>query len=861
MKQKYLVPLALALIVLWALLRACNGEDTPPPVAEPTPPAAEDTPAPEATPSVEAATPEEGTPEEETPPAVPSRVSILTAETLPTGPAATGRPGDVVLTSDRGVRFVISALDHKGAFQESGGNLIDLVVGDSEDVFDGMGTWLERTFPRQGRYTEQTLLPEDSAVRVTGVDSENPLVAVTTTWALLPEGDDERVLGRLAITTTITNASDEPLVEYDLGDIVGWGGLQHFAPGPGFELAGVLDESLPWVGGQAPDHAVILVGPGPLTGPHGSSWSDPVWSAPTIPVGTSHTYERLLLVGATLSDLLPAVLEHQGTASAQLTVIVRRGSEERVAGATVDFLAVNEEDDTKKPILRGITGDDGSVTTRLPPGRYKVVGSSSSRYSISYSEVRLVPDAEETIAVLVSAEARVLVRAVDEHGEDIPARFSFVGRGSTADPNFGPDSWAIGGNRANVTEAAVVPIPPGNYILSATRGPAWSLETREVTIPSLPPGAPETAISYEFNAVLRPVIPTDGWLQCDLHQHAAYSADSSVPPVDGLIASVAEGLDCIATTDHDAVADWTAHVADSGLADSLLWLPGIEVTSETDGHFNAYPWDPSLGTIEHKGLSPSEIAAAIRSLSPDAIIQLNHPSWGRIGMWDIVGIDPSTGLLRLTDDEGGPTGATYHFDAVEILNGSDVEHAAEVLSEWLRMVDAGKGEAAIVGNSDSHRLVGQERGSARTWIHLDGQARSVQAVVTAIRDRRDTTASTGPLLYVRVEGQVQTDDTPIVVTMQAPTWLPVDEIEIVAGDPLGNGSWTLGTWHPGMPGLTERIEGELRTWELRYTVPMDGVDGWIVAIARGEAPMKPWSDATAFAITSPLRLVAPPPVQ
>ncbi len=397
-----------------------------------------------------------------------------------------------------------------------------------------------------------------------------------------------------------------------------------------------------------------------------------------------------------------------------------------------------------------------------------------------------------------------------------------------------------------------LPLPPGNYTVTATHGPAWSLDSREVKITALGADAEEGASSYDFTARLWPVVPTEGWMQCDLHQHAAYSADSAVPPVDGLIASAAEGLDCVATTDHDAVADWTAHFAEAG-TESMVWLPGIEVTNETDGHFNAYPWDPSLGVIDHADLSPAEIVAAMRARSSDAIVQLNHPSWGRTGVWDIVGMDPVTGLLKDVDDEGAATGATYDYDAVEIINGKDIENATESLNEWLPMVDAGKGNAAIVGNSDSHRLVGQERGAARTWVRLNGAAPSAEAVVTAIRDRKDTTASTGPLLHIATAG-AEGADPQVVVVMLAPTWMPVDEIELLGGDPAGNGSWSLGTWSAGSPGLVEVIDGELRTWTLTTRVSAFGVDGWVLAVARSEGPMEPWSSAPAYAITSPLRL-------
>ncbi len=857
MKQDQIVVAIIALAVVLLLFRSCSSDD-PTPVAEPDTPATVDTPA-EATPTDEtpaiaaaddddaAAADDDDSAvvaEPETPAVAPG-VARIGAGDAPTGPAAVGRDGDVVLTSPRGVRFVVTDIGHRTGFQETGGNLVDIVVPGGQDVFDGMSTWFDRTFPRQGAYT-QLSLDEAGAVTASGTDSGDDAVAVSTTWRILPE-DDDRVLARLGVSTTITNGGDAPLEDFDLGDIVGWGGLRHFAPGFGRHLAGEKDPLLPWVGGEAADHAVLVVSTGPMTGPHGSSWSDPVWRAETIAAGGAATYDRQVLVGASIADLLPAAAALQNAPTATLTVQVRDAQQNPIAGARVELRSIDKTTAVEAPAVVGTTGADGTLTTVVPPGEYKVIGSSASRRPLHTGRLELAAGDEAEVPVVASGEGRLAVSTNDANGIEIPARYRVEGVGSTPDPDFGPTSFAIGGNRAHATGPITLLLPPGTYDVSVTAGPAWSLRAERVEVLERQPGDDEV---QAFDSTLTQVVPTDGWRLCDFHQHAAYSADSAVPPIDGIIASVAEGLDCIATTDHDAVADWTADLEASGLADRVLWLPGVEVTSEVVGHFNVFPWDPALGVPDHFDKSAAEVATLLRATAPDAVVQINHPRWGRIGMWDIVGIDDRTGLLRDADDEGAPTGATYDVDAVEVLNGTDTTEAEEVLASWLRMVDAGK-EATILGNSDSHSLVDQPRGSARTWVHVGDDA-SVDAVVSNLRERRRATATTGP--FLDIEAAPSSVDHKVVVTMRAPAWMPVDTVELLGGDPVGNAAWSLGTWTAGSPGLQETVEGGLRTWRIETHISADGSDGWVIAIARGDAPMEPWSEATALAVTNVVRL-------
>ncbi len=747
------------------------------------------------------------------------------------GLAAQARVGDVLLQAPGGGRFVVSALDHRVGLHATGGNLIDAWLDGAEDAFDGLCPWFDRRYPRQAAWSSLELLPD--GVRLRGVDTDDETLAVEQRLRLI---DDPAAPGHLLISTTVSNRGTEPRPAHELGDIVGWVALQHFAPGRGFRLPG-RDEELPWVGAEGDAYALLLVAAGPMSGPHGSSWSDPVYESVDLAPGAAHTYERHLLVGRTLAELSGAAAALQGVATEPATLVAREvGSGAAVPGALLRISGEGGE------TLIGRTDAAGRLSLALRPGSYRVRGDAPGRRL--RTEGRLtIPGAGA--AVEFSPPGRLRLVATDDDQQPMPARFTFRGLDGP-DPILGPPSRAIGGDRVHLVSPELVALPPGHYLVTVSRGPAWSIENREVSVG-------EGGEPTELRVALRRLVARDGWLQCDLHTHAAPSFDSAIPLEDGLIAAAAEGLDCIATTDHDATVDWGEALKSTGLLGHLLWLPGLEVTSEEGaGHINAYPWAPALGPWDHRGQGADEIVAGLRRTAPGAAVQLNHPLWSDIGLWTRTGLDPQTGLPRLVRPDGTPTGATTDFDAVEVANGKDVAGFGRVLEAWERTIDAGIRTVAV-GNSDSHRIVGQERGSMRTWIRV-GADRSAGAVVRALRGDGEVVASNGPLVRVSTEPGLEDAEVIVTVEVLSAWWLSLDSVELHAGDPMGIGSWTPRRWERGDPAIQETVIDGQRRWLVTTALPREALDGWVLAVARGSVDMEPWLDAPAWGMSNPLYL-------
>jgi len=761
------------------------------------------------------------------------------------------KPVGLLFNAGDRVAFTFSGLGTERGFEESGGNLGGVELDGHDLDFGSMTTFLDRSFPRQGRYSRLDPLP--NGLVASGLDSGNPDIEVETRWSVVPAGDP-RVLGQLSVETTVTNRGQVSVEDYALGDIISWGALEHFAPGPGTDLAG-KDVELAWVGASGERGAILVAGAQHLTGPHGSSWSDPVWTTASLLPGESASIERQVLVGMHLGDLVGRALQLQGRETTSLDLHVEEDSSgEDVSGAGLTVHVLTDAGESE-PLCRARTDRQGNASVDLEPGRYRIEANAAARRSPSPIRVDVGPEGGDPVRLKLSRPGALDTRIWGPGDTPLPARIDFEGLDSTPDPVLGPSSRSKGLNRAYVLGTERVRLPPGRYRATISHGPAWSIGYADIEVAPLQSEVDPASLDMH----LRPLVQPSGWAHCDFHQHASYSPDSAVPPVEGLIASAAEGLNCIATTDHDAVADWGPHLADAGMQDSMTWLPGIEVTSEAMGHYNAFPWDPSLGIVAHRGQTSKQIVAAMRQRAPDALVQLNHPLWGAIGLWNLVGLDPETGRPRVLDDAGMPTGAAEDFDLIEILSGKDTEHSEKTLQAWLKLLGATGGEAPRpVGNSDSHRLVGQERGASRTWLNdcLGGGLASAESVVAAIRAGCRHTASTGPFLDLRMAPHPSDQATPVEVEVEmlAPEWMPVDELELYAGGPAPSASRSLGQWSPGLPPLSTSTAGGATRWLLELSIPNDGTTEWVVAVVRGNSPMLPWSEAVALAVTGPLTI-------
>jgi hypothetical protein len=250
---------------------------------------------------------------------------------------------------------------------------------------------------------------------------------------------------------------------------------------------------------------------------------------------------------------------------------------------------------------------------------------------------------------------------------------------------------------------------------------------------------------------------------------------------------------------------------------------------------------PAFSNVE-----PPEIFSNVRAAAPGVVIQVNHPRLKGIGYYNRIELDALTG-------EAESEGSSLDFDTVEVMNGIELASAKSAdinLKEWFEILNLGRRYTAV-GNSDSHKLVGQWAGYPRTYVRVpedDPSAVTVEQVSRALRAGQ-AVVSNGPFVTTLAEGRAGPGDflpanhgrVSLRVDVRAPPWMDVRRADVfVNGERVAS-----------VParGTTDAVRIDWRT-SLRIAK-----DSWIVVVARGDRPMQrvmPNTQAAPFAFTNPI---------
>jgi hypothetical protein len=417
------------------------------------------------------------------------------------------------------------------------------------------------------------------------------------------------------------------------------------------------------------------------------------------------------------------------------------------------------------------------------------------------------------------------VRAT-EGSEPVPVRVQVRGIEGTPSADWGedPDDGAALDTLATETGVAERPLAPGRYRVIVDRGFEYSAHDELVTIRA----GERTSVLARLDRV----VDTRGFVAADLHLHAIPSMDAPQSLEDRLRGVAAAGVEVAVATDHNRITDYAPTIRALGLDRHVARVIGDEITTEDIGfgHFNVFPLEAGSAPLLFERTSPSAIFAEARGRAPlfDAnVIQVNHPRMGDIGYFDVMRFDrDDIAAFRRRSPE-----ADLGFDALEVYNGDhyvEIPEVEEVMRDWYALLDSGL-HVMATGNSDSHRFSFHEAGVPRTYVEIGDEdlARfDHRGFIASIRAGRGM-VSGGPFVRLTVAGQGIGRTVPggtheVVVTVDAPPWIDVSEVEIV---------------RRGV--VVERItapEGATPVTELRTRLTLTRGD-WIIAIARGRREM------------------------
>jgi predicted metal-dependent phosphoesterase TrpH len=235
----------------------------------------------------------------------------------------------------------------------------------------------------------------------------------------------------------------------------------------------------------------------------------------------------------------------------------------------------------------------------------------------------------------------------------------------------------------------------------------------------------------------RPARDSAGWYQGDLHSHTGHSDGYGCQNGQGERApcqvsqniGVARdrGLDFVAVTDHNTTSHHNEMVAHQYLHDDLLLLPGQEVTTFY-GHANVFG---AHETIDFSAPKDELFASIIGQVNErNGLVSLNHP--GR-----------ETGDACTGCGWNMPHTDYAKIDAIEVVNGTDVESSTAGKWFWYDRLNEGYRIAGIAGSDDHSGGRGSNPiGTPTTVIYADEL--SEKGLFEGIRSGRVFIKTRGP---------------------------------------------------------------------------------------------------------------------
>jgi len=506
----------------------------------------------------------------------------------------------------------------------------------------------------------------------------------------------------------------------------------------------------------------------------------------------------------------------------------------------------------RRPVGFAQTDGRGRFSLTLPASEYTLRATHRVRSGKSPVPIDLTRGEQSDVRLQLTPASRLSFRVREAGAGLIPSKLTFVGLVDTPDPDFGHRSQMPGARNVyfSRTGEGELELPPGRYQVTVSRGIEYSIQQIELKLEPGDQKALEATLVHE--------VDTGGYLAADLHQHTLHSYDAWVQLEDVVTANLAEGVEVVAATDVDHVTDFLPLLQGLELESRIKILAGQEIRIPEVGSFIVCPVepDPSLpgnGALQAGSLEPGALLEALRGQGPARIVQVNHPREGQEGYFDLLQLDPHTAV------PGDPR-FSFGFNTLEVFNGKRMKHGSQVLRDWFLLLNKGYVFTAT-GGSDSRSIVTQERGYPRTYlgIYSDSPGRvSDQEVVSVVRDRHDAVVTNGPFLRVTANGfgrigslvpitpatSGEGGEVRLEVEVQAPGWIRIDEIEIIA-----NGEVVRRLPASSPDGVVKFHE----TLTLRPTR-----DTWYVVVARGSKGLEPvvprykGTTVTPFGFTNPI---------
>jgi len=369
-----------------------------------------------------------------------------------------------------------------------------------------------------------------------------------------------------------------------------------------------------------------------------------------------------------------------------------------------------------------------------------------------------------------------------------------------------------------------VGVMPGEYVVHATRGFEYGVDTVKVTV--------DRGETKKVILRIGREVPTEGWVSCDPHIHVRTFSGHGDSTVEERIPTIAgEDIELPVATDHNHHTDFVPYQSSAGAQSHFTSVIGNEVTTKV-GHFNAFPIKKGSPVPNHKTESWPELFQSIRSTPGVEVILLNHPRnvHSNFSPTDPTHFNPVTGKSQR---DGG-----LEMDAIEVVTSAALQ--ADYMGpfrDWFALLNSGR-RVTAAGSSDTHDVNRYILGQGRTYLRCADKNVGKIDVAAACRSFREGRAlvSMGLLTKIKVAEQFEVGDlatnlpakVAVEIEVLGPRWTVANQVTLYAN---------------GIPILEKNFTGaqdKVLKAELRYVMDRPKHDLYLVAIATGPGVTKPY---------------------
>jgi hypothetical protein len=601
---------------------------------------------------------------------------------------------------------------------------------------------------------------------------------VTTRYRLTPGS------GKIDITSTVKNTGRVKLEELHYSLYCNSGQVYYFSPFKNTDLSGSS--------GSSAGRARLPFWIYPRKG-HYLGWMDlnriqavyqPIsWESVSknLDPGKSFEARYVLLADVEAENVLKNIYQTLGVRPAKVKI--------DTADFQGELMEVVIRDMSSRVFFRSFFENPRPLVLMLPQGLYSI----RANFFPATVQTLLSVEQEKEYACLLQdpPKGKIRVSIRNKAGAFVPGKTTFIGLDPTRTPYFKPENPLETNNnheyfknsRFPQEEGLEVDLPVGTYMISASRGPEYTLDQRVVDV--------HKDSRRELIFRIDKIVETTDLVSVDLHLHTLNS-DGSVTISERIKSIVAEGVDVAISSDHNYLSDYPSILKKLGLDEYISVFIGQEVSPLDVNQvympeFNRFPLkkregEPGNGAIAIQFFeNHTSIFGESRAKDPGALIQVNHPR--RVeSYFTYYQLDPETAATVLK-------GFDTSFDLLEVMNGPFFYSLNQrVIQDWLHLLNRGY-YFPIMGSSDSHRIDRAEPGYSRTYVNYDGkkgQDIDVKALKSALKKGRSF-VSNGPVvrftidsrhipgdLLTRKSGQVD-----VRVRVQAAPWISVDEVRVI----------------------------------------------------------------------------------